>query len=75
MCLYCVFCEDIIRAMCIIPKIIIIFAAREMKPNFAVVTLKGHKEPSEKQCWQNITMVNVYIRTDKAVLINLRYIL
>ena len=52
MCFNCVFGEEFIREMCIISKIIIIFAAREMKPNFAIATLKGHKEPSEKQCWQ-----------------------
>lgn len=52
MCFNCVFGEEFIRGMCIILKIIIIFAAREMKPNFAIATLKGHKEPSEEQCWQ-----------------------
>lgn len=52
MCFNCVFCEDFIHESVLFQKNIIIFAAREMKPNFAIATLKGHKEPSEKQCWQ-----------------------
>ncbi len=46
------FCVVLLRIMRHYQKFIIIFAAREMKSDFAIVTLKGHKEPSEKQCWQ-----------------------